>query len=93
MKRMLPILAVVCLAAVPQAVLAGVTPGVNLAWDNCYGGVTPPATVNRSFACNTNTGTTNTMYGSYVIATALDSVNGNEMILDLISASSPLPDW
>ena len=49
--------------------------------------------MDRSFACNTNTGTTNTMYGSYVIATALDSVNGNEMILDLISASSPLPDW
>ena len=63
--------------------------GVNLAWNNCVadGGVQ-----NLTFACNTNTGNRG-IVGSFVVDGDIPIVNGNELVVDLQSASAALPDW
>jgi len=65
--------------------------GVGLKWNACAsdGGLT-----NRVFACNTNAGTANLLVGTFQTGAAgLASVSGNEVVVDLASASTPLPAW
>lgn len=69
--------------------LAHAAPGVNMRWTSCYG---DGGAFNRNFACNTNTGS-NVLVGSFVLGQAVEQMSGSEMILDLASASSPLPNW
>ena len=63
--------------------------GISLAWDNCLGG---GGVTNRIFTCNTNVGS-NDLYVSFDPTTDLSDVNGAEVVVDLQSASNPLPAW
>lgn len=61
---------------------------ISLSWDDCgaFG------TQNRSFACDSNTGT-HVLVGSFVSPAGLDSMNACAGIIDLQSACSTFPDW
>jgi len=87
MRRILPLLVVVALALPPVAIAGG--PGVNIRWDNCFddGGL-----MNKTFACNTNTGQEQLVV-SFVLADAMPDVSGQEIIVDIRSASATLPAW
>ena len=59
--------------------------GVNLAWTKCYGEGTP--TTNKNFACAANTGS-NLLVASFTPSQASTKVNGNEIIIDILTTSS-----
>ena len=63
--------------------------GLNLAWNNCIG---DGGVQNLAFACNTNVGSRG-FVGSFVVGSDIPVVNGNELVVDLSSASATLPDW
>jgi len=63
--------------------------GINLAWNDCYGG---GGVVNRSFACNTNAGN-NDLFVSFDPPVDIFDVNGSNPIIDMQSASTPLAQW
>lgn len=64
--------------------------GVNLQWSRCFGeGL---GTANRTFACASNGGV-NQLVTSFVLDTAVPTVSGNELVLDFISSTNPLPAW
>jgi hypothetical protein len=63
--------------------------GVNLRWQQCLG---DGGTINRSFACDTNSGT-HVLVSSFELAQPIPQVFGNEIILDLASAGPALPSW
>jgi len=87
MKKTL-ILTGVLLALTASLASAG---GINLAWNDCFGagGI---AAVNKNFACNSNTGN-NDMYISFDPPVNIPDVNGSNPLIDLQSASTPLPQW
>lgn len=64
--------------------------GVNLFWNDC--GQDPGASSNKAFACNTNGGQQD-LYCSVDPPAGVVNTNGHNHILDLQSASSPLPAW
>jgi hypothetical protein len=64
--------------------------GVRLSWQNCAG---DGLVQNRTFACNLNTGS-DIIVGSFILDADLLQVNGNELVVDLITQAAPvLPDW
>jgi len=63
--------------------------GINLAWTDCLGA---GGTGNRTFACNSNSGN-NDLYISFDPPVNIPDVNGSNPIVDLQSASTPLPAW
>ncbi len=63
--------------------------GLNLGWDDCGGA---PASLNKTFACDTNSGT-NTLVGSFVAPSLVDSMTASEIVMDLQSAGATLPAW
>src|SRR5262245_52141977 len=63
--------------------------GMNLAWSDCLGA---GGAINRNFACNTNVGS-NDLYVSYDPPVNIPDLNGANPLIDLQSASSPLPQW
>jgi hypothetical protein len=76
------------LLAVSASVAAAA--GVGLRWSSCLSDGGLP---NRAFACNSNAGT-NTLVGTFETnAAGLAQVSGNEVVIDLASASTPLPAW
>ena len=80
------LLALVLMAPAP----ALAAPGVNLSWSRCQGeGV---GTQNRTFACDTNAGS-ELLVVSFELIAPLAQVNGNEIVIDLISQDDPLPAW
>jgi hypothetical protein len=85
MRKTIPLalLLLACMFALASAA------GTNLRWTACVldGGV-----LNRAFACNSNVGS-NILIGSFVLDTNLSQVNGDELIVDLVSATPTLPDW
>lgn len=64
--------------------------GVNFAWNECYGEGT--GTCNRDFACASNLGTNNAV-GSYVAPAGVDSLSGNEVIIEILTSAAALPAW
>lgn len=62
---------------------------LNLAWTNCYG---DGGNTNQDFACETNTGS-HTLVASFTPNMTSNTVNGNEILIDLQSAGSTLPAW
>lgn len=64
-------------------------PGVNLRWVECFGDTGVP---NRSFACNVNTGS-NLLVASFELGADLPQASGLEIVIDLATAATPLPDW
>jgi len=63
--------------------------GLNLGWFDCSGS---PATLNRSFACNTNLGI-NVLVGSFVAPCCVTAMSANEIVMNLQSASVTWPAW
>jgi hypothetical protein len=63
--------------------------GVGLRWSSC---LSDGGTANRAFACTSNTGS-NILVGTFELGADLPSTSGEEIIVDLASASSPLPAW
>ena len=63
--------------------------GINLAWNDCYGA---GGTVNKNFACDTNTGN-HDLYVSFEPYTSIPDVNGANVVIDLQSVSAALPGW
>jgi hypothetical protein len=63
--------------------------GLNLGWNECGG---MPATLNRTFACNTNLGF-NTLVGSFVTPCCVTAMSANEVVMNLQSASPTWPSW
>jgi hypothetical protein len=63
--------------------------GVNLSWDACTaeGGVQ-----NKTFACNTNSGT-RVLYGSFALAADQPNFVGLEITVDISAQSDSLPAW
>jgi hypothetical protein len=86
MKKTL-ILTGVLLALTASLASAG---GINLAWQECLGS---GGQVNRTFACNTNAGIANDLYISFDPPVNIPDVNGSNPLIDLQSASDPLPAW
>ena len=64
-------------------------PTAYLRWNDCHG---DGGTVNRSFACDTNAGG-ETLVGSFVLATDLAQVSGNEIVVDIGFPGTTLPAW
>jgi hypothetical protein len=87
MKRLLLSASVMLVAM--SAATSAMAAGVNLAWTDCRGdgGVS-----NRTFACAANTGS-NTMVASFVAPAGVTNLSGNELVIDLISTTAPLPAW
>ena len=77
----------ILLALTATAAAAG--PGVNLRWNACAidGGLP-----NKNFACNTNAGA-NQLTASFEVGADISQSSGQELVIDLASASTPLPAW
>lgn len=91
MKRWLPLLLAVAAFGViaPQATFAqSNTMGINLAWGDC----SSFGTVNRNFACNTNTGS-QLMYVSFVPPGGIDSLVSCESVVEIITNQATIPPW
>src|SRR5687767_2888200 len=71
------------------ASVASAAQGLNLRWTACFGDA---GTFNRNFACNVNTGT-NQLTGSFELGADLLSASGNEIVVDIATASPTLPAW
>lgn len=64
---------------------------INLGWGDC-GGL--PASLNQSFACNSNTGLPHTLVGSFLAPSCVNAMSANEVVMDIQSAGpAPLPSW
>jgi len=62
--------------------------GMDLYWNECP----PLGSMNRSFACNTNAGA-NVMVASFDPPAGITKLVASSAVIDLRSASSPLPSW
>lgn len=62
--------------------------GINLAWNDCL----PVGVPLALFSCDTNAGL-QTMYGSFIPPPGITKLSGNEIVIDLRSASPVLPQW
>ncbi len=84
----------VAAALAAELVMAGTVraqAGLNMIWDQCLGDATT-YTLNRSFACDLNTGSVQ-LVCSVVPPASVPSFSGAELFVDLITQASPLPDW
>jgi len=63
--------------------------GLNLRWQDCAG---DGGTQNRTFACTNNLGS-NVLAGSFILDSDLALVDGDELVVDLVSAGPTLVDW
>ena len=89
MKRSL--LAVGVVAAMLLVASSALAAGVRLSWTTCAG---DGLTQNKAFACNVNTGANHDMIGSFILDADLLEVNGNELVVDLITQGAPsVPAW
>jgi hypothetical protein len=63
--------------------------GVGIRWTECLsdGGL-----LNRNFACTSNTGA-GVLMGTFILGADLPSTSGEEIVVDLASASPTLPAW
>lgn len=88
MKRMLAVCAVLCsVVLVPVTAFAG---GLNLSWNDCG----TNGQTDQTFACNTNGNPPHILVGSYASPSALDSLNGNEIVLEMTTnVAGVIPDW
>jgi hypothetical protein len=64
-------------------------PGVNLRWEACHG---DGGTANRTFACDTNSGSER-LVGTFVLSTDLLDVSGFDAFVEVASAATTLPVW
>jgi hypothetical protein len=64
--------------------------GLNLGWNDCGG---TPATLDRVFACNTNTGVLNALYGSFLAPSCVNAMSANEIVMDVQTPGATLTPW
>jgi len=85
----LPLAVLLLLGGVVTAPVASADAGVNLSWDACSpeGGVQ-----SKTFACNTNTGTS-MMVGSFILSADQPNFVGAEITIDIQAQSDSLPSW
>jgi hypothetical protein len=86
-------LAMTCtLLALTAGIAAAGPGGLNLGWDDC-GGL--PATLNRAFACNANSGvgTSSTLVGSFVASCCITQATSNEIVVDVQTPGATLTPW
>ena len=69
--------------------MASAAPGVNLRWNACLG---DGGAINRNFACDSNSGS-NLLEGSFESGADLTNFHGVEIVLDLATAGTTLPEW
>jgi hypothetical protein len=74
--------AMLCVASVASAA------GINLSWTNCAGEGT--GANNKTSACAVNTGS-NLLVTSFVLPADLAAVNGNELVIDVLTQAATLP--
>jgi hypothetical protein len=71
------------------ACVASAGEGTNLRWNACIG---DGGALNRNFACNTNS-QAHSLVGGFELAADMLDVSGNEIVIDIASASPNLPAW
>lgn len=64
--------------------------GINLGWNDCPDGSSYALT--ETFVCDTNTGV-HTLVGSFVAPAGVVAMSANEFVVDIATATNPLPDW
>ena len=74
-------------AAMLLAASSALAAGINLAWSTCHG---DGGTSNRVFACTANTGS-NILVTSFVLDADAPQVSGNELVVDILTTSNPIP--
>ena len=95
------ILVLIALASALAPGVAFAQSGVALRWNHCFGEGT--GAMNRSFACDTNSGV-ETLVGSFMLPIDLAAVVGNEITVDITTSrpgaymgypppGPPLPEW
>jgi len=77
-----------CLALAAPSIGGAAPPGINLSWSDC-GSFGQDA---RVFTCDTNVGS-HTLIGSFSSPVALDSLNGNEVVIDIQGAAPTFAPW
>jgi hypothetical protein len=89
MSRFSILWTIMTVALAASAHAATTPPGVNLRWDSCYadGGV-----INKTFACDTNTGSERLVMSFVLDADMLD-VSGQEIRVFIKSVNPTLPSW
>lgn len=75
--------------SIVYAAAAASASGLNIAWNDCLG---VGGTTNKAFACNTNAGS-NVVVVSFDPPATIPTVVGGSAVIDLQSASTPLPSW
>jgi hypothetical protein len=90
MKRLIPVLVVLCLGAAALALFSSPSSaaGINLAWDDCGSA----GVANKAFLCDTNTGGFN-LIGSFVPPAGVTKLSGNEIVIDFTSGAAAIPEW
>src|SRR2546429_6072995 len=88
-RLLLPAGMVAAMLLVASSAFAVPAPGLNMSWNNC---ATQGGVQNQDFACDADDGAFQ-LVGSFVLANPVTGVTGVEIIIDLISATSPLPAW
>ena len=83
-----------CRIAIACALLALVAThafaaGINLSWTDCG----QSGSLHKTFACTSNTLSGAILIGSFVPPVGATLITGEEIVLDLVSASSTLPAW
>lgn len=74
----------------PNAFAGGTAGAVNLSWIDCP--PDPAALANRNSTCLANTGT-NSVVGSFLAPAGVTAMTGNEMVIDLLTNTNPVPAW
>src|SRR5439155_6671503 len=86
-RRLLALASITC--AVLRPAISFAEPGINLSWDDC--GTAGSAT--KDFACDSNTGSAFTLFGSFVPPPGLTEFVGIDASLRVVSSTAELPDW
>ena len=71
------------------ASVAAAGQGAIIRWNAC---LTDGGTINRNFTCDTNTAN-HVLVGGFELGADMADVSGNEMVIDIASASPNLPAW
>lgn len=88
MKRWLSAVGFLGFGLLALSPAASAQEALNLSWDNC----SAAGAANKSFACDVNTGN-QSFIASFLAPDSISLFTSAVTVIDLISATSPLPDW
>lgn len=77
-------------AAMLLAAMTASAAGISLAWNNCSGEGT--GAQNKTFACTSNL-SSSVLVTSFMLAADTPQVSGNELVIDVLTTSNPIPLW